>query len=132
MVLGDETVMDECEVWADGRIRCHAVGRDDLSGPAGGVFDAYWSFWISDGKISRLTAGAQEYSTHEFIREMAWWLESAHPEVWESTFASSDECDHDDAYNCWYSWYSSAATAAVLLEHRDEFIAQSDKYPLGE
>jgi hypothetical protein len=125
--------MDECEVWADGRIRCHAVSRDNLAGPAGALIESYWSFWVSDGKISKVSSGPLEKSTEWFLIDMTAWLENTYPEVWKSTFAVPGEgCEHDEEYNCWDNWYSNAETAAVLLEYRDEFIAQSDKYPLGE
>ena len=130
--LGDHTVIDECDVWEDGRIRCHAVGSDNLSGPAGASAESLQSFWLTNGKITRVSIGATHESSFHFIREMGWWLEAAHPDVWESTFALADRCDDDVEYNCWATWYATAETAAVLLEYGPEFIAQSDKYPLDQ
>jgi hypothetical protein len=130
--LGDRTVIGECDVWEDGRVRCHAVGSDNLSGPAGAFSESLMSFWVTDGKITRVSIGATHESCFKFVREMGWWLESAHPDVWDSTFALADRCDDDVEYNCWETWYATAETAAVLLEFGPEFIAQSDTYPLDE
>ena len=130
IALGDQTVMDECEVWADGRVRCHAIGVNDLSGPVGIIAESDWNFWITDGLIK--TATAQYYDTSEssFITKMGWWLEGAHPEVWESTFAISETCL--SAFDCWETWRASPETAAALLEYAPEFIAQSDEFSITE
>ena len=132
MALGDQTVIDECEVWQDGRVRCHAIGRNDLSGPVGITAESDWSFWVTDGLISKTTAAEYDSSAYWFIIKMGWWLEGAHPEVWESTFAISETCLRDDTYDCWETWRASPETAAALLEYAPEFIAQSDEFSITE
>jgi hypothetical protein len=131
MALGDQTVLDECEEWQDGRIRCHGIGRDDLSGPVGAITEADLDMWITDGLISKYTASNYDESAKRFITDMAWWLERAHPEVWESTFAIPERCSfHAEYYNCWGSFYGTPEAAAVLLENASEFITQSDAYSI--
>ncbi len=132
MTLGDQTILDECKVWQDGRVRCHAIGRNDLSGPVGVTTDADWSFWVTDGRIVKTTAAEYDSSDYWFIMKMGWWLEDAHPEVWESTFAISETCLRDDAYDCWETWHASSETAAALLEFAPEFIAQSGEFSITE
>lgn len=126
--LGDQTVLDECDEWQDGRVRCHAIGRDDLSGPVGAITDSQVSFWITDGRITKYSSAISDNGGYWFIEDMTRWLQSAYPEVWESTFANSEPCLHHDEYNCWHSWYGTSETAAALLEYAPEFIAQSEKY----
>ena len=58
MTLGSQLVLDECERWDDGRVRCRALARDDLSGPAGLMQEADLSFWIADGLITKYSAMA--------------------------------------------------------------------------
>ena len=132
MALGDRTVMDECEEWQDGRIRCHATNRNDLSGPVGAIAEIDRTFWITDGRISKYTVTIHDESDYYFIRQMAWWLESAHPEVWETTFAIPEQCSYDDEFDCFETWYATPETAAALLEYAPEFIAQSDLYSITE
>jgi hypothetical protein len=132
MALGDETLIDECQAWQDGRIRCHAIGRNDLSGPVGITAESDWSFWITDGLISKTTAAEYDSAGYWFIMKMGWWLEAAHPEVWESTFATSETCLRDDTYDCWETWRATPETAAALLEYAPEFIAQSDEFSITE
>ena len=107
MTLGDQTVLEECEEWAGGRTRCHEISLDDLSGPVGGLVDAHWDFWITDGMITKLTASTQDASARWFVVEMSSWLQEAHPEVWGSVFAVTAECGYHDQYNCWESWSSN-------------------------
>lgn len=132
VTLGNQVVVDECEEWEDGTVHCLGSETDDLSGPAGAVVDAEWRFWITDGRIVRYSAAAHDESALYFVIDMIWWLESAHPDVWESTFALAERCPMREVYNCRDTWNLNGETAAALLEYAPEFIAQSDKYPLEE
>jgi hypothetical protein len=67
-----------------------------------------------------------------FTQSMAWWLENAHHEVWETTFALTEPCSIGDEFSCWRSWYVTAKTATVLLQYAEEFISQSDEYSITE
>ena len=132
MTLGSQLALGDCEQWADGRLRCPALARDDLSGPAGLMQDAVLTFWITDGLISKYSSAQYDHPDFYFTQAMAFWLEGAHPDVWESTFALSERCSINDEFNCWTSWYASAETATVLLEYVSEFVAQSDDYSFSQ
>ncbi len=131
MELGFIMEIDECEQWEDGRTRCHVIARDDLTAPAGFIMDADLSFWVTDGRITKYSSLVYEEPSWYFITEMGWWLEGAHPDVWERTFALPERCSHDE-YNCWGSWRGTEETAAALLEHGTEFIEHADQYSLTE
>jgi hypothetical protein len=132
VALGNQVTIDDCEEWEDGTVHCLGTETDDLSGLAGATVEAEYRFWITDGKITRYSAALHGESALYFVVEMIWWLESAHPDVWESAFALEERCSMDDVYNCRDTWYANPETAAALLEYAPEFIAQSDKYPLEE
>jgi len=132
MALGDETLIQDCDGLSDGRVLCHCFGTNDLSGPAGVISESNWSFWITDGLITKASAAGLDLSDYWFSVRMQWWLEEAHLDVWESTFAIPERCSHEDEYNCRETWRASSETAAALLEYGPEFIAQSGEYPTTE
>jgi hypothetical protein len=137
-------------------VNCEIRLGDALGGPAGYAFNGTYQFTVSAGQIiehrisvpaeERLDPGTDWESARDvFSDDMAAWLKEAHPDVWTSVFALAEPCGFE--FNCRPSvtrrgdaspgktpgeWLRSAATATALLEYRDEFIAQSEDYPLGQ
>lgn len=129
--------------------------EDALGGSAGYTFNGTYQFTVSAGQIiehrisvpveERVDPGLWESAGDALSDDVAAWLKEAHPDVWTSVFALAEPCGfesncrpsitrHEDAslgkppgerLRC-------AATAAALLEYRDEFIAQSEDYPLDQ
>jgi hypothetical protein len=128
MALGDNVVVDYCDVYGSTEwIGCDAESSDDLSGPAGAYFQADWHFDIADGDVTSLTWDVYSASNVDFVLTMVRWLETAHPDVWEASFAAPGGCSQE--YNCHLDkWYATPEGAAVILDFGPEFVAQSDEY----
>lgn len=117
-------------------VECPVSVADDFHG-AGGLFStAEMSFLVADdGLIADSSSGTYQDESGDccpdwqaYHSDFFEWLESAHPEVY-------DEIGPSDGIPSWYLPGVASGDPEhmlVALDYVDEFVAQSDKYPLGE
>jgi hypothetical protein len=130
-------VVEPCQVtgedaFGDTVVECVISNTDDFWG-AGGIFDTRaFEFSVdADGLITRqvgLTAGTSGFSSdrrNAFNHAFSQWLTDTYPDVVAETgFVRSSNGPGFDARN--------SAHMLIAVEYVDEFVAQSDLYPLEQ
>jgi len=137
MALGEQIAVDECSPYEydDTKTDCTVSIENDLFAKAG--IDLGEGQWIikSDerGRVLDINrAGLQDRPVGPLMKTMSLWIQEAHPDVWEDVFVTAGDCSLDlGSPNCYNGvWYGTVDTARELVRLADEFIAQSDTYPL--
>lgn len=138
MALGEQIAVEECSLYAydDRKIDCTVSVDSEFFSKAG--FDLGDGQWIvkSDerGRVLDINqSGLQDRPVGPLMKAMSLWIQEAHPDVWEGVFIAAGDCSLDQpSPNCYNGvWYGTVDTARELVRLADEFIAQSDTYPLG-
>lgn len=137
MAGGEQLIVDTCVPNFDGeRITCKVTIVNDLFTTAG--LTPHMSDWIVKGDekgrvLGIAQAGDLGREPTELVTAMGLWIRDTYPRVWEDTFVAAGDCSLDqDSPNCFNGeWYGTSETAQELLRLLDEFVAQSDIYPLG-
>lgn len=120
---GVENTMADCEV-TDHMVTCQVtVDEKNLTGKAGIVLTLETYIQVNDqGLITAIDwtflSGVEEYDAFEAA--LGDWMATAHPEAYETFypgFGSNEE-----------AWLSGIDELSPLI---DEFVAQSNEYPLG-
>lgn len=101
-------------------VTCDVIVEDDFLG-AGGVFaDGQSIFYVLDGKVVQWDDGLRYNDPGDFETAFLTWFSSAHPDVAGGMTAGIS------------NWYSRTSDdMATALEYVEEFVAQSDTYPIG-
>lgn len=120
------TIDGDCRELAGDRVACPFTLRNEFHGPAGLWFEVpelTFSF-ADDGLIGSLGANSWEIAGDlgDYNSAFDAWLGETHPDV-HANFGPRVEGEDG---------LPSADDMPVALQYVDEFVAQSDKYPLGE
>ena len=120
------SITGECRELITGSVECPMKLKNEFHGPAGIWFDvpALRFSFAEDGLISGLGADSWQIAGDpgEYNRAFDTWLEEAHPDI-HASFGPRVEGEDG---------LPSAEDMPVALEYVDEFLAQSDTYPIGE
>jgi hypothetical protein len=101
-------------------VRCDVIVEDDFLGAGGVVQDGQSIFYVLDGKVVQWDDGLRSNDPGDFETAFLSWLSRAHPDVANGMTAGIG------------SWYSRTSDdMATVLDYVDEFVAQSDIYPIG-
>lgn len=114
------TIVEACEEYVPDIVRCTLRHEDDLMRPANvaAVFGHTYRF-NDDGLIRQeVVSGDGAGAYLSFYGTYAVWLGEAYPDAFEQVFGQGRPL-------------MTAETAPILLEHIDEFVAQSTIYPLS-
>jgi hypothetical protein len=106
----------------EGSVRCEdSVVNDDFHSPAGRGAAVTVTYVVEDGAIlqSEVVGWPEEWDRYE--EAFGAWLETAHPNLYDSAFQGQGDYPFETAED-------ALAVIAVL----DEFLAQSDEYPVAE
>lgn len=110
---------EPCEEVLTGRYDCFVFERNDYLDAAGLSMSGSYAFVVSDGEITRFDPNVAEYfDINDLDRRFRNWMAEAYPEDdagMEGSFAQGD---------------LTAAGARIAMQHIEEFVAQSDFYPL--
>lgn len=148
MAINEQVVIDRCEPIADTlpaseSVKCFVTTTEDLKGRAGFAYEGIWIVKSDErGRlldINQTDADGRTGSDDpgEYIAAMGFWVQDTYPEVFAETFAAPIGCppnsEFSDQLNCFPGeWYATPETAKILLELEDEFLAQSDEYPVTD
>ncbi|MCL1595674.1 MAG: hypothetical protein M3132_15110 [Actinomycetia bacterium] len=138
MASGEQLVVDTCVPHTDGRrIACTVTIVNDLFTAAG--LPTHVAEWIvgSDEKgrvldiMQESDLGGDEIE--DLIAALGLWIRDTYPDIWQEVFVAAGDCSLDqDSPNCVNGeWYGTPETSRELLRFVDEFVAQSDVYPLN-
>jgi hypothetical protein len=128
-VVGTQATLSECRVYDDGEVRCAKTWTDTLlSGKAGIVYSGFEAFHLSDeGLITfRMPREAPDgvEANQAFEEALGEWMAIAHPEAHERFYVPALETTNAETWR-------SPEGVAELSPLIDEFVAQSDDYPLS-
>jgi len=120
------TIDGDCQELAGDRVSCPFTLKNEFHGPAGLWFEvpALTFGFAEDGLISSLGADSWRIAGDlgEYNSAFDTWLGEAHPDI-HASFGPRVEGEDG---------LPSAQDMPVALEYVEEFLAQSDVYPLGE
>lgn len=122
----------ECTESSPTLVRCTWVQRGGMIERSGiEVTSEVEVFFNQDGEIFNLFAPFDDQTqirlVEEFYAAFGAWLREAHPDLFEATYTTSPDFPRPSPYDARPTLESRAQWAAVL----DEFLTQSDVYPLG-
>jgi hypothetical protein len=109
---GDETDSVLCE---------EVVISDDFTSPAGvqGQYTVRYS--VDDGVITERVVLRRSEAIEDYEAAFGTWLEATHPDVYESSYQA------DGPYP-----FATVEQALAVIALVDEFLAQSDDYPIAQ
>jgi hypothetical protein len=101
-------------------VACDVIVRDDFSGAGGVVAEGQSIFYLLDGKVVTWDDGLRSNDPGDFEMAFLTWFTSAHPDVADGMTAGPND------------WNARTPDDIVtVLMYVDEFVAQSDTYPIG-
>jgi ABC-type transport system substrate-binding protein len=109
--------------------------RTNLSGKAGVIREYQWRFRFDDQGLIRLAlwqkrTAAESEDDRAFNAALGDWMETAHPDAFE-TFFFSRQTAGCGVVACLRENWDTPEGVAELSPLIDEFVAQSDDYPLS-
>lgn len=119
------TILEPCKVIGVGLIgetivQCETSYSDDFLG-AGGVLERGASlFYVLDSKVERWEDGMVTNDPGDFTSQFWAWFHDTHPDEARAVGAPSD-----------IRALETADGMTTALQYVDEFVAQSDAYPIG-
>lgn len=135
VAAGHRTLTGDCEVRPDAEtttVECPVIDTNDFQAALGIEFPRRVAYVVGpSGQILFMSGGGEgDYraiSRHSFNFWL--WFEDAHPDI----YASIDDVPVDDGTHLGYGgrFPRTAADMELALQYVDEFVAQSDRYPLA-
>ena len=128
------TVVEACEEYVADVVQCTLRHEDDLMRAAGLAPVLTHTYRMNDeGLITQENVtgdGTWEYL--DFYTAYARWLVDAHPDAYVEVFGQGERtADEPGTQRVALAPLLTAETAPILLEHIDEFVAESDLYPVS-
>ncbi len=104
----------------EGSVRCQEdIARNAFYTPAGLAGSWTMLFTVEEGTISAVELVDKDPSHRRYEEAFGEWLQEAHPDVYESSYSGEG----------WYP-FSTVDQASEVLALIDDFLAESDDYPL--
>ncbi len=121
MALGEQRT-GECVPHADmERVSCELTAVNDFGGPLGVSTPISWTFTLADsGRITQLGSTEIAIDAGGVIWEMILWLTIERPDVFDTLMSELNMRGPGIG--------EQDEVAKILLEYRDEFVAQSGEY----
>ena len=117
------TIIDPCEEVSANTVVCTVRHENELFDAAGIAPEMSLTVrFDDDGLITSYSPGISGAIGYlAFYDDFARWMREAHPAVYSQVWAEEGL----------YSQRMTAETAPIFLQYVDEFVAESEKYPLG-
>jgi hypothetical protein len=123
---GGQVAVSDCEL-VDMTVTCHEAWDDPVYGVAGITWDSDVMYLFDDeGRITAMSH--TEYASSEWVAfgsEFGPWMRAAHPEIVDTYLVPG----LGDSF-IWDNWYATPESVAEIISLVEEFVAQSDVYPL--
>lgn len=124
---GGQFAVSDCELVGE-TVTCHETWDDPVFGVAGITWDTD-AMYLFDDQAKITAMSHSEYTSSEwspFTQAFGPWMRSAHPEIADTYVVAGF-----DGSLIWDNWFATPESVAEVIRLIEEFVAQSDVYPLA-
>ncbi|MDJ0792567.1 MAG: hypothetical protein QNJ71_11790 [Acidimicrobiia bacterium] len=124
--VGDQLTIDACEPVEERWIHCTMTGSDALADRAERMREVEWRIEFSERNAVTRLETYDGVKGDTLVREMAGWVRSNQPDVWEDVFVVEGGCDDRSELDCMRlnpAWRVSGEVAEVLMSAREDYQA---------